>query len=305
MGKMALTSTNSTHKQHIPLRSFATTGILAVSLLVAAAAPQARASGTVLPYRLVNAHTAGVLPEGFFDIDFRIYASRGGYGTGLITGAHVGITKRLSIGLSYGGEGIVGYSDRVRWNDLPGVMLKYRLFEEKFVTPALVLGFDNQGYGGPAGAAEYGYDGYIYKSPGFFVSLSKSYIMLNTAQIGFHGTVNYSLEGMDDVSWPSAAGGIDIGINDELLFFAEYDFALNDITGAGNKKHYWHPHKGFLNLGIRWAFTENFHIEFDAIDILENKTRRVPRPTVADPQNHERVAIGWGRELKVAYISKF
>jgi hypothetical protein len=286
-----------------PIRSLAIAGAFAAFSFASAA--QVHADGAVQPYSLVNAHTAGVLPAAHFDVGFRVYASRGWYGTGLITGAHVGLTKRLNLGLSYGGEGIIGYSSHVRWNHLPGMMLKYRLFEEKFVTPALALGFDNQGYGGLAGEGEYGYDGYIYKSPGFFVALSKSYIMLGAAQIGFHGTFNYSLEGARDVAWPNAVGGIDIGVNDELLFFAEYDFAFNDITGAGNKKYSWNPFRGFLNLGLRWALTQNFHIEFDALDIFENKTRMVRRPTVEDPQNYEREAIGWGRELKVVYIAEF
>jgi len=56
-----------------------------------------------------------------------------------------------------------------------------------------------------------------------------------------------------------------------------------------------------LNMGLRWAFTENFLIEFDVADILENKTRRAPVPT----RPNRRVPIGWSRELKVAYISRF
>jgi hypothetical protein len=189
----------------------------------------------------------------------------------------------------------------VRWNELPGILVKYRLFEEGVVNPALSLGFDNQGYGGLASEALYGYKGYIYKSPGFFIGISKNYIMFGSVQVGFHGTVNYSLEGLKDITWPNAVGGLDISINDELMLVAEYDFALNDITGPGNVKNYGLPHRGFLNLGLRWAFTEHFHIEFDAVDILENKTRLTPLPLL--PTN--RAPIGWSRELKVVYISSF
>jgi hypothetical protein len=282
---------------------------LAVSAALVLAASTLLCAGQFQPYRLVNVHTAGVLPRASFDVNFRVYAPPDGYGSGLLTGVNVGLSERFNIGLAYGGEGILGYSSRVRWNELPGVLVKYRLFEEGVATPALAVGFDNQGYGGQAHEFGYGYDGYIYKSPGFFLALSKNYLMFKTVQIGFHGTGNYSLEEAADVTWPNVACGIDIGINEELVFVAEYDFAFNDITGSGNDKNYGLPHRGFLNIGLRWTFTENFHIEFDMQDILENKTRRVfvNAPTPQNPNNRDvvRVPVHWSRELKVAYISRF
>jgi len=276
--------------------------VINVVVIVLSASSLLHASSLFQPYRLVNVHTAGMLPKASFDIDFRIYASPDWYGSGLLPGVNVGLTDRLNIGIAYGGEGIIGYSRDVRWNRLPGILVKYRLFEEGIIVPALAVGFDNQGYGGLASEGMYGYDGYIYKSPGFFAALSKNYLMFDRIQIGFHGTVNYSTEEMDEIRWPNAVGGVDIGINDELAFFVEYDFAFNDITGADNDKDlYALPQMGFLSFGLRWAFTENFLIEFDMEDILENKTRRAPTPAQPD----RRVPIGWSRELKVSYISKF
>ena len=276
--------------------------------IVFAASALLYASGPFQPSRLVNMPTAGVLPKASFAVDFRIYAPPppDGHSSGLLSGVSVGLTNRLNIGLAYGGEGILGYLDRVWWNELPGILIKYRLIEEGVAGPALAIGFDNQGYGGLVKEWWYGYNGYVYKSPGFFAALSKNYLMFGSVQIGFHGTVSYSLEEMDYVTWPNAAGGIDIGINEELIFVAEYDFALNDVTGRDNDKSYGFPHRGFLNLGLRWAFTENFHIEFDMQDILENKTRGIttyPQTNNGKPVN--RSPIGWSRELKVAYISKF
>jgi len=285
------------------VRHSACCGFVGVCLFFLMAAPL-RAQ-MIQPYKLVDGHTAGVLGKGYYDVDFRIYTSGDRYdGTGLITGFRVGVTPRLSLGLSYGGEGLIGYSDRVRWNQYPGVMVKYRLFEEKYVTPAFTLGFDNQGYGGPAGTDNFGYDGYVFKSPGFFLALSKSYLMFSVVQIGFHGTVNYSLEERKNVSWPNVLAGIDIGINDELAIFTEYDFALNDISGDeykdGNK--YAYPLRGYFNVGLRWAFTSNFHIEFDVKDVFEHKMYRAPVPII-DP--NRRLPIGWSRELKVMYLANF
>jgi hypothetical protein len=216
----------------------------------------------------------------------------------MITGLHVGITDRFAIGLSYGGEGIIGRADRVRWHEFPGVFVKYRILEERYVSPALSIGFDNQGYGGIAGEWEFGYKGYIYKSPGFFVALSKNYLMFKTVQIGFHGAANYSLEGAGDVSWPNAVGGIDIGINEELAIVFEYNFAFNDITGPDADGKYFRPFHGIFNIGLRWAFSPNFHVEFDIKDVMENKMRRRPPPI-------DEVRNGWARELKIVYITGF
>jgi len=257
----------------------------------------------IQPYKLVDGHTAGVLGKGYYDVDFRIYTSGDRYdGTGLISGFRVGVTPRFSLGLSYGGEGLIGYSDRVRWNSFPGIMVKYRLFEEKYVTPAFTIGFDNQGYGGPADETLFGYDGYVFKSPGFFLAVSKNYLMFSVVQLGFHGTINYSLEESENISWPNVLAGIDIGINDELAIFMEYDLALNDISGDEYEKDiYANPLRGYLNIGLRWAFTPNFHIEFDVKDIFEHKMYRAP--TFTDPDR--RRPIGWSRELKVMYLANF
>jgi hypothetical protein len=252
------------------------------------------------PYKLINGPTAGVLSKGTYDLEFNFHSAGDiSYGTGMLTGVHVGITERFTLGLSYGGEGIIGRADRVKWNPLPGIFVKYRLFEERYATPAFSLGFDNQGYGGIAEEGAFGYKGHISKSPGFFASLSKNFIMASVIQIGFHGAACYSLEGADDVTWPNAIAGVDIGINEELAIIFEYDFAFNDITGPETEK-YFSPFHGFMNIGLRWAFSPNFHVEFAAKDIFENKTfiaRRFP--------DIDREPIGWSREIKVVYIAGF
>jgi len=211
---------------------------------------------------------------------------------GMMMGLNVGITDRFTVGLSYGGEGIIGRRNYINWNNYPGVLVKYRLFEERFITPALTLGYDHQGHGGSASRGEFGYDGYIFKSPGFFGALSKNYIMLNIVQIGVHGTANYSLEGRDSVNWPNVMIGFDITINDELMLVTEYDFAWNDKTGS--KERYYS--RGFFNVGLRWAFSNNFQLGLDVKDIFETKMRG---PDGAKREN------GWSRELKVLYSSKF
>jgi hypothetical protein len=262
----------------------------------------ARAQNMLQPYKLINGPTAGVLAKGTYDLEFIFYpAGDSSYASGMITGIPVGVTDRFSLGLSYGGEGVIGRGGRARGNPLPGVYVKYRLFEERYATPALSFGFDNQGYGGIADEAQFGYSGYIYKSPGFFAAASKNYLLFNTVQIGFHIAANYSLEGLEDVAWPDAVGGVDIGINEELAIIFEYDCALNDITGNQDDFSWWNPIYGFFNIGLRWAFTPNFHMELGVKDIFENKMRFRPSP----PFPGDRTPNGWTRELKIVYIAGF
>jgi len=241
------------------------------------------------PIRLVNQHTAGVLPRANYSFETRIFASGDSAipGNGLCAGIAVGITDRLNIGISYGGDGIIGRGP-ARPNPYPGAFIKYRIVEENYILPAMALGYDHQGSGGIQNGD---YKGFVYKSPGFFFSLSKSYLLFQTVQLGFHGGVNYSLEELNKVKWPDCFAGLDLNINEELALAGEYDFALN--VRDPDSRDYLHPLRGFLNAGIRWAFTPQFHLEFLAIDILQMRVN----------DNNRR--LGWSRELRFTYINQF
>lgn len=249
----------------------------------------------IQPRRLVDAPTAGVLGRGYYDFECRIYP--GGDlsdGAGVNLGINVGITNRFMIGISYGGEGLVGRGRNARFDRYPGFLVKYRIFEEAFHFPGVALGYDHQGHGGLADTSEFEYKGNIYKSPGFFLALSKNYMLFNQIQFGLHGALTYSMEDFREVKWPNFLTGIDFGVNEELAFVTEYDFGFN-IKDNDPKSHavYAKPSEGYLNLGLRWAFSESFYIEFDAKDVLENRKRK------------DGSTLGWGRELKLVYISHF
>ena len=247
------------------------------------------------PRRLVDAPTAGVLPKASFDFDCRIFsAGNPDLGTGVVMGIAVGITNRLNIGLSYGGEGLVGRGKNAKFNSLPGWLVKYRIFEENYFGPGVALGYDHQGYGGIADTSDFDYRGYIYKSPGFFLAFSKNYLLLQKVQFGLHSALNYSMEDYKNVKWPNLFAGIDLALNEELAIVFEYDFGFN-IKDQVPGKHavYANPREGFLNGGIRWAFSPNFFIEFDAKDLLENRKRK------------NGSTLGWSRELKFVYFTHF
>jgi hypothetical protein len=250
--------------------------------------------------RLVDMHTAGVIPKGFFAAESRVYE---GNNTGLLISVAVGITDRFTLGLGYGAEGMVGRSRDPQYNPFPGCLVKYRLIDENYLLPGIAVGFDYQGFGGIAhadrnGYNPYGYTGYIYKSEGIFVALSKSYLFLKTLEFGFHGDVNWSLEEIGRVKWPDARAGFDLGLSRSFSCAIEYDFGLNTRDPYRGNNPYGRPQDGYLNAGIRWNFTQNFAVELDARDILENRSYLAD---INDP--HSERKLGWSRELKIVYMA--
>jgi len=245
----------------------------------------------IQPRRLIDAHTAGILPRAHFDFETRIYPSgdESISGCGMLMSISVGITDRLNIGVSYGGDGIVGRG-RVRGNPYPGALIKYRIIEESYHLPGIAIGYDHQGYGG---IETNNYKGYIYKSQGLFCALSKNYLLFKRLQLGIHGAVNFTWEDIRSVKWPNGYIGLDFGINEELAFALEYDLALNQKDrGTG---HWANPFKGIFNIGIRWAFVPSFYIEFAAKDVFLQK--------IKDYATGEK--LGWSRELKIVYVTAF
>jgi len=265
----------------------------AVTLILLFASTLAAQSDMLEPRRLIDMPTAGILPKAYYDFEMRIYPSSGWIdtsrsvdGSGVMLGIAVGITNRLNIGISYGGEGIVGRNE-IAGNPLPGILVRYRLIEETFSLPGFTIGFDNQGYGGIVTNSG---SGYLYRSPGVFLALSKNFLVLNAIQMGFHGSVTYSMEQGAETFWPSVFVGSDVGLNDEMAVSIEYDFALNVQDPDGES--FSDPREGLLNLGLRWAFSNNLYIEFVGKDILEN-------------MHVGSVPVGWSRELKMVYVESF
>lgn len=203
---------------------------------------------------LIDMPSAGVLEKGFVGTTTDILP----YGV-LIAKIEAGVYDNLSFGISYGGANIIG-SGSPRWYKLPGVTVRFRLFNESVTFPAITLGFDSQGKG------EY-FDSsgrYEIKSPGFFAAGSKNFEFLG--YMSLHGNVNYSLETKDGDNFLNISAGIEKTIGPNFSVLMEYDFAFNDNTsdiyGSGN---------GYLNLGFRWSMGEGFTIGFDLRNLLDNK----------------------------------
>lgn len=260
------------------------------ALLIVCAALSAYSSESLQPRKLLDQHSAGVLPRAKFDIETRVYPSGTQTpGAGLGMTITFGVTDRLNIGVGYGADGLIGRNNQVKPNPWPGALIKYRIFEESFHFPAVVIGVEGQGYGGIATD----YLGFNYKSQGAFITLSKNYLLGKSVNFGLHGGPSYSFEDISHVKWPDAWVGADLGLNEELSIIAEYDLGLNQLDL--HEEVYANPFHGFLNLGLRWSVVPELSLEFSARDIMENRRAGAAK-------DH---SLGWGREFKVVYLTGF
>jgi hypothetical protein len=236
------------------------------------------------PVYLIDLPTASILRGGDLRTSLRLYEEGGA-----LSYLSVGISNRMMFGVSYGGLNVLG-GENIDWNRYPGVHIAYRLVEESLDMPALTIGYDWQGYGpywelddyddatqaaindSSALREDYLVDRYSIKSRGFYAVVSKGYTSI--LKVGLHAGINLSLEDSDGNNNPTLFMASDILLSRELAFIAEYDFAVND-----NAKHGLNDGQGFLNVGLKWAFSHQMSLEFDIKNLLgkENNKPNVRR----------------------------
>lgn len=233
-------------------------------------------SNLLEPRRIIDAPTVAALPRGVFEIDARVYPSGGAQAA-----INIGITSRFMFGVSYGAQNLVS-NEAPKWNPRVEFFAKYKFFDESWYMPAIALGFETQGYG-PYNRQ---YDRYVIKSKGFFGVVTKTYRLQGLAA-GFHGGISYNpLEGRKDKDKnPTFFVGQDTRISNYFAFLAEYDFAFDDDRNRKLFGRGW----GYLNLGVRWLFSDNLWLEADFRDMFQNRT-----------------GVGsFGRELRLIYVDSF
>lgn len=219
---------------------------------------------------LIDMPTAGVLEKGFVGATTDVLPN------GVVIGKlEVGAFDNVSFGISYGGANLIGQGE-IDWYKLPGVNLRFRLFNEALTFPAIALGFDSQGKGVYHDSS----GRYDIKSPGFYAAASKNFSFLG--YMSLHATASYSLETKDGDNFIDLYIGFEKTLGSTVSLIAEYNFAFND-----NETKYFGSDNGYLNAGIRWSLGTGFTIEFDLRDLLDNKKLN---PTIAD------------RALKIEYI---
>jgi len=196
---------------------------------------------------------------------------------GLLGSILIGLSPRFALGVSYGGENIIGTGD-VNLNPQPAVEIRYLLFTEQNLFPAIQIGFNSQGQGPYSDDLKR----YAVKSPGIYAVASKNTSFLGG--LGIHGGINLSMENSDGDKDPNIFFGCHKHLNKDLVLLAEYNTAVNDnddnAVGSG---------KGYLNCGVRWVFAQQLFIEFDIKNILENGNN----------------IAGISREVKLYYTTHF
>jgi hypothetical protein len=230
-------------------------------------------ASTMEPRQLIDIPTAGMLNRGAFALDVDIFEA-GGVGVAVSAGA----LDRLSFGISFSGTGIIG-NNSVTMQKLPGVNIKFRIFDESMAFPAIALGFDSQGKEAYIDSTER----FTIKSRGVYAVASKNYAMLGNFSI--HGGINMSMERNDGDKDMDVFLGAEKSLGRDVSLLGEYDFAFND-----NNNRALGEGKGYFNLGFRWSFGNGFTLGFDLKNIFKN-------------QDHI-VTIG-NRTMKVEYVRSF
>jgi hypothetical protein len=260
-------------------KSFAVAAVVMMSITSSAGFGQHRpderravppAHNSLPPRVLVDCPTAATLPRASFDVHVRDFA-----GGGLLTAINVGLHRRLTLGVSYGGTGVLG-EQKAEWQDHPEFEAKYLVVPETMTFPAVTVGFASQGYGPYLEV----WDRYTYKSKGFYAVASKAFHTYAWAT-GFHGGLNYSLEHTkDNDPSPDFFFGFDINVNRDVALVTEYDLGLNDDRKRDDKSvdeadtetiEFGGKGRGYLNIGLRWIFYERLELGIDLKNVLNNR----------------------------------
>ena len=205
------------------------------------------------PVNLISVPTAGTLQQGTWSLDLLL--QRNG---GVLSNVLIGMTPNFSLGLSYGIQSLIGDSLPSINRATPEVQVKYRLFEETQMYPAILLGLNTQGLGSFTEGDSTAQSRYDFKAVGFYAVLSKNWDVMGNLGLHLGANIN-SWEGKDDEYIPNLFVGIDKNLNRSIILLMEYNFAINDKQNPYfNLNDEW---PGFFNSGIRWGLSDNLQAE--------------------------------------------
>lgn len=223
--------------------------------------------------RLVDAPTAGLVDKGRFAVDLRLFT-----GGGLMGQVEAGLLRRLSIGLAFGGEGVIG-GEAVEWYPRVEAAARYRIVEESTGMPALTAGYDTHGFGAHT------HGRYEVRSRGIYLAGSKNY-GAGLGQLGFHGGLSWSLEEDQGLSgWL----GTDKRFGEKLFFLGEYDLAREPDDDS------WAWNRGYVNASAHWSPVASLRLGFLFKNLLRNGDRSAPGGPSAETS----------REIAVRYSEAF
>lgn len=205
---------------------------------------------------LVDSPAAAVLRHGNYRLGCRMMA-----GGSVVARAEVGIKDRLSVGVSWGLLNLLGRDD-VDSYERTGLAARFLLVEE-LAWPALVIGFDNQGYGGWDEDRER----YERKSKGFYFAGTRSWYGPLGTDVATTAGVNYSLETEDEDS-PDAFLGLEVDFDRQFALLVDYSLGLDD--NADEDPAVYGDGRGWLDVGLRWSVPSGVQFKFFFRDLLGN-----------------------------------
>jgi|GEM_PF-2005376 len=176
---------------------------------------------------------------------------------GLLFSLDAAILDRFSMGIRYGGTGIVGDGD-INFYPMPGVNISYLLIEESYFIPAVLFGIETQGFD------EYidGSERYFVKSRGIFLSITKELPVL--AGLVLNGGLNRTFETNDERNGLDVFSSIIIKFSPEFNIFSEYALGFNDPLHD----------KGIFNTGISFNLEDQFFFSFMFRDLFSDRAIR-------------------------------
>lgn len=166
--------------------------------------------------------------------------------------AHIGLWDRFSFGMSYGASNLIGAGNPEFYRQ-PGIQVKVLLIEQNLMIPAIILGFDNQGYG------KYDSSSYDIMAKGFYLQIGETFEYPGleiTPNLG----INYCIEQENRFDM---FAGIRFGIGSTNIII---DYSPNLFDDRDKNK-------GYLNTGIRLVFYEQLFFEFALRDLLDNSNK--------------------------------
>lgn len=200
--------------------------------------------------------------HGVFNVQLRF-----GPGGQILGSFHIGIWDRLGLGVSYGAGNLIG-AGKPGFYEQPSVQIRILAFDPGILSPVVVFGFDNQGYGYFDDSTKR----YTIMSKGLYAQIGRTLESSNVKFTPSLGT-NYSFE--QDGRWDIFMG-IETLFGESTAFLLEYSPNFKDPNDQN---------KGYMNIGLKFIFYEELFFEFDLRDILNN--------SVGDQELNRLIKIGY------------
>ncbi|MFN3821172.1 MAG: hypothetical protein ACK4OO_02460 [bacterium] len=223
--------------------------------------------------RLVDCPSAGGPLPGWTEMELRFFPDGGVLGS-----FSLGIFSRLWVGISYGGDGIIGYSVP-QWNPQPGVSAAFRLVNESLLLPAVALGFSNQGYGSWVKDEKR----YFYRAKGVYILAAKNFAFPLVGEWGWHLGVNRNQQEGDGEE------GYFAGLSFRPIPLVEVIGEFSSPWKKSSSPRSLSLNRGTLNAALRWTVGSRMAVDLIVHDLLLDLK--------ADARGGKSV----GRELRILY----